>query len=167
MKKHAVHFSSGADLWGTPPDFYAELDDEFGFTLDVCANPETAKCARYFTTAWAYPCACLWAGEAAVDGLAQDWGRNVCWMNPPYSDLKAWLTKAADAASKGATVVCLIPARTDTKAWHRFVWDSTRHAPRPGVQVRLIEGRLKFTGAYYAAESSAPFPSAVVVFFPH
>lgn len=167
MSKHAVHFSSGADLWGTPPDFFAELDREFNFTLDVCANPETAKCFNYFTTFFGYEHACLWDGRAQVDGLFRDWGRNVCWMNPPYSDLKTWLAKAALAAFNNATVVALIPSRTDTKAWHRYVWDAKNHCPRPGVEIRYVEGRLKFAGAYYAAESSAPFPSAVVVFRPH
>lgn len=42
-------FSSSRDDWETPPDFFAELNEEFHFTLDACALPETAKCAAYFT----------------------------------------------------------------------------------------------------------------------
>ncbi len=56
----AVHFSSATDRWSTPLDTFAALDREFGFTLDVCALPENAKCVRYFTP--------------EQDGLAQTWG---------------------------------------------------------------------------------------------
>lgn len=76
----SVHFSSATDLWATPQDFFDKLNAEFGFTLDVCANAENAKCADYFT--------------AEQDGLAQDW-RGVCWMNPPYGrEIGAWMRKA-------------------------------------------------------------------------
>ncbi len=53
----------------------------------------------------------------------------------------------------GATVVCLLPSRTDTQWWHSYV---IAHA----AEVRFIKGRLKFGGS----KNSAPFPSAVVVF---
>lgn len=41
-------FSSKSDLWETPQDFFDELNREFHFNLDVCALPESAKCASYF-----------------------------------------------------------------------------------------------------------------------
>jgi hypothetical protein len=73
-------------------------------------------------------------------------------MNPPYSKLKDWMRKAYNAArEENATVVCLIPARTDTKAWHRYA--------KYG-EVRFLEGRLKFGGS----KNSAPFSSAIVIF---
>lgn len=74
-------------------------------------------------------------------------------MNPPYgATIGDWLAKAHASATAGATVVCLVPARTDTRWWHEWVMRST--------EVRLVKGRLKFgDGA-----QSAPFPSAVVVF---
>ena len=134
-----VHFSSKTDLWATPQDFFDKLHAEFDFNLDVCATPENAKCARYFTK--------------LDDGLAQDW-RGVVWMNPPYGrEIGAWMKKASESAQGGATVVCLVPARTDTRWWHD-------HAMRG--EVRFVRGRLKFGGAKF----SAPFPSAVVIFRP-
>jgi phage N-6-adenine-methyltransferase len=134
----AVHFSSRNDRWETPPEFFARLDEEFGFTLDVCALPENAKCKRYFTP--------------AVDGLKQEW-RGVCWMNPPYGRaISKWVQKAWESAQQGATVVCLLPARTDTAWWHTYVMRAS--------EIRLVRGRVRFVGA----ASSAPFPSAVVVF---
>jgi phage N-6-adenine-methyltransferase len=135
-----VHFSSKTCLWETPQDFFDELNREFGFTLDVCALPENAKCQRYFTP--------------AEDGLKQEW-RGVCWCNPPYGrEIGEWVEKAREAALAGATVVCLLPARTDTAWWHNHVMEAT--------EVRFVRGRLRFGGG----ENSAPFPSAVVVFRP-
>lgn len=132
-----VHFSSENEEWETPQDLFDQLDAEFGFELDVCASTENAKCETYY--------------DKAANGLNQPW-QGTCWMNPPYGDvIAAWMAKAHDAGDQGATVVCLIPARTDTNWW----WDHARYG-----EVRFLKGRLRFVGA----ESSAPFPSAVVIF---
>lgn len=135
-----VHFSSKTDLWATPQDFFDKLNAEFGFTLDVCATPENAKCERYFTK--------------EDNGLTEFWGTEICWMNPPHgSEIKHWMRKADLAALYGATVVCLVPARTDTAWWHEYAMPH---------EVRFIRGRLKFGGS----KNSAPFPSAVVIMRP-
>lgn len=141
MKSHMTSglFSSRTDEWETPKDFFQKLDDEFRFDLDVCATPENAKCKRYFTK--------------EQDGLKQEW-KGTCWMNPPYGrQISLWVKKALDSARGGATVVCLLPSRTDTQWWHSYV---IAHA----AEVRFIKGRLKFGGS----KNSAPFPSVVVVF---
>lgn len=134
----AVHFSSATDLWATPQDLFDSLNKEFGFTVDVCAIPSNAKCQRYFTP--------------EQDGLQQEW-TGICWMNPPYGrEIGKWVRKARLSAKAGALVVCLVPARTDTKWWHDHV---TRAS-----EVRFVRGRLRFGNA----TASAPFPSAIVVF---
>ena len=134
-----VHFSSKTDLWATPQNFFDKLNKEFGFTLDVCAISENAKCSAFFTP--------------GLDGLKQDWN-GVCWMNPPYGrEIGSWMRKAYESAMNGATVVCLVPARTDTAWWHNYAAKG---------EVRFIRGRLKFGDS----ENAAPFPSAVVVFRP-
>lgn len=127
--------SSRAMEWETPAELFAVLDGEFGFELDVCATDANTKCDEYYTT--------------EEDGLAQPW-TGVCWMNPPYGKgIGAWMAKAHDAADDGATVVCLIPARTDTS----WFWDHARHG-----EIRFLRGRLRFSDS-----DPAPFPSAVVV----
>lgn len=133
-------FSSNTDLWATPQDFFDQLHAVFHFETDVCALPENAKCPAFF--------------QPSDDGLAQEW-RGVCWMNPPYGrEIGAWVEKAYRSAKEnGATVVCLLPARVDTRWWHDFC--------RKG-EVTFIKGRLKFGGS----KTGAPFPSAVVVFRP-
>ena len=139
MTKMDVHFSSKTDLWATPQEFFDKYDAIHGFELDVCANAENAKCFAYFDT--------------SMDGLAQEW-RGKCWMNPPYGrGIGAWVEKAYRSSRQGATVVCLLPARTDTAWWHDYCMKG---------EIEFIRGRLKFGGH----SNAAPFPSAVVVFKP-
>lgn len=135
-----VMFSSKTDLWETPKDFFDKLDAEFHFNLDVCALPENAKCAAYYTP--------------EMDGLSQPWyGR--CWCNPPYGRaVGRWVEKAARSAEAGATVAMLLPARTDTAWFHDYIYGR--------AEVRFVRGRLKFGGS----ANSAPFPSMVVIFRP-
>ena len=131
--------ASKSPVWGTPKWLFDLLDKEFGFTLDVCALPDNAKCEKFFSP--------------EADGLKQQW-EGVCWMNPPYgTTIKDWMSKAKESALNGTTVVCLVPARPDTNWW----WDNCI-----GAEVRFIKGRLEFVGS----TSAAPFPSAVVVMYP-
>ena len=135
----SIHFSSNTNEWETPQDLYDKLNAEFRFTLDPCATSETAKCPKYFTK--------------KDNGLEQSWGNEVVFMNPPYGrEIKYWIKKAYEESLKGATVVCLIPARTDTIYWHDYIFGK--------AEIRFIKGRLKFSKCSYGA----PFPSAVVVF---
>ncbi|MNW46845.1 DNA N-6-adenine-methyltransferase (Dam) [compost metagenome] len=136
-EKMAVHFSSETDLWATPKEFFDKLNAEFSFELDVCATPDNAKCDKFYTV--------------HDNGLLQRWG-GVCWMNPPYGRaIGEWVKKAYESAQDGATVVCLVPARTDTRWWHDYCMKG---------EIRFVRGRLKFG----TAKENAPFPNAVVIF---
>ena len=124
-------------MWSTPQDFFHSLDAEFSFEIDVCADSENAKCSNYY--------------GIEQDGLKQKWV-GVCWMNPPYGrTIKHWVRKAYESSLAGATVVCLLPSRTDTTWWHDFCMKG---------EIRFIRGRLKFGNQ----KNSAPFPSVVVIF---
>jgi site-specific DNA-methyltransferase (adenine-specific) len=132
-------FSSASDSWATPADFFAKVDALYHFDLDVCASAENAKCDDYF--------------DERLDGLKQDWGDATAFCNPPYSNIKAWMQKAAaEGAKPDTTVVCLVPARTDT------VWFQT--AFQKAESVYFIKGRLKFGDG----KNSAPFPSCLIIF---
>lgn len=135
-----VLLSSEKMDWETPDDFFKILNNEFNFTLDVCASHENAKVNKYFTE--------------EDNGLEQKW-EGTCWMNPPYGrEIGKWVKKAYEESLKGATVVCLIPSRTDTRYWHDYVMKSK--------EIRFVKGRLRFIGA----TENAPFPNAIVVFAP-
>ena len=134
----SVHFLSRTNEWATPSETYLALNREFGFTLDPCCTHDNKKCERHFTI--------------NEDGLSRDWGRETVFMNPPYGrEIFLWMEKAYKSSLNGATVVCLVPARTDTKWWHEFAMKG---------EIRFLRGRLKFG----EAKNSAPFPSAVIVF---
>lgn len=133
----SIHFSSKTDMWSTPQDFFEKYNKIYDFEIDVCASPDNAKCEKYYTE--------------RENGLLQTWS-GACWMNPPYGrTINKWMKKAYESSLDGATVVCLVPARTDTAWWHDYAMKG---------EVEFIRGRLKFGGA----KNSAPFPSAIVVF---
>ena len=133
-----VLFSSKTDDWSTPQEFYDSLDAEFNFTLDPCADDTNHKCDKYFTK--------------VQNGLVQDWSGERVYCNPPYGKgIQEWVAKCAN---HDGLAVMLIPARTDTKWFHQFVYN------RPNVKVRFVKGRLKFGNS----KNSAPFPSMVVIF---
>jgi phage N-6-adenine-methyltransferase len=136
----SVHFSSKTDEWPTPQWLFDALSAEFHFTLDPCSTHENAKCKKHFTK--------------ADNGLEADWGDETVWMNPPYGRaIGLWMKKAYKSAQLGATVVCLVPSRTDTRWWHKYVMKA---------EIRLLPGRIQFGNA----KASAPFPSAIVIFRP-
>jgi len=134
-------YSSATDDWGTPQALFDELNSEFNFTLDACASAHNFKVNVYF--------------NKKINALAQNW-TGVVWVNPPYGrTIGQWMKKAFEESQKGATVVCLVPARTDTAWWHDYAIKG---------EVRFLRGRLKFEQPGFVKNSSAPFPSAIVIF---
>ena len=131
-------FTSNTCEWGTPQWLFDELNEEFHFELDVCANEYNHKCECYF--------------NEEQDGLKQEW-KGMCYMNPPYGRrIGKWVQKAYESAiGGGTTVVCLLPSRTDTKWWHDYCMKG---------EIRFLKGRLKFNDG----KNPAPFPSAIVIF---
>ena len=138
MKGQEALFSNKTDVWGTPQWLFDKLNDEFHFTLDPCSNGENNKCKEFFTE--------------EQDGLSKDWSGGTVFMNPPYSNCQGWMEKAYEESLKGSTVVCLVPARTDTDWFCNL-------ALKYG-EVRFIRGRLRFGDT----KINAPFPSCVIVF---
>lgn len=136
-----ILFSSQTDMWATPQDLFDRLNEEFHFDLDPCAIQDNAKCAMYFTP--------------EVDGLKQDWGGHTVFCNPPYGRVIGdWVRKCyLESMKPNTTVVMLIPARTDTIWFHKYIY-------KIADDIRFIKGRLRFGNA----TNSAPFPSMIVIF---
>lgn len=132
-------FSTGKNDWETPQELFDLLDRDYRFTLDACATKTNAKCARFFSP--------------EEDALTQDWGGETVWCNPPYSAKQqdAFVKKCFEESRKpGTTVVALLPARTDTNRFHRYIYGR--------AEIRFVWGRITFVGA----ENPAPFPSMIV-----
>lgn len=140
MKGQKPLFSSKSDEWTTPQKLFDELHAEFNFTLDPCATAENAKCKKFYTI--------------EDDGLSQCWGGERAFCNPPYSNIKEWVAKACYEGERKGLVVMLIPARTDTRWFHTFIYQNER------IEIRFIKGRLKFGDS----KNSAPFPSMICIF---
>lgn len=134
-----ILFSRQSDEWSTPPDFFNCINQEFRFNLDPCSTSENHKCEEYYT--------------AEDDGLKQDWSGKTVFVNPPYSKIGEWVKKAFYEGQKDNTVVVLlIPARTDTRYFHNYIYNRS--------EIRFIQGRLKFGNS----KNGAPFPSMLVIY---
>lgn len=141
MTIHPCQFSSKTREWPTPQSPFDTLDEEFHFTLDPYATPTNAKCATYFTR--------------FDDGLSQSWAGHRVFRNPSYGcDVIKWAEKSYRSSQEGALVVLLVPARTDTRWFHNWVYRK--------ADIRFIRGRLKFGDA----RNSAPFASILAIYRP-
>ena len=137
-------FTSNKNYWETPQEFFGKLNREFNFELDVVSTSDNAKCERYFTE--------------LENGLEQSWRGNV-FCNPPYGrEIGDWVKKAYDESlvNTNGVIVLLIPARTDTRYWHDYIFNKAS-------EIRFLKGRMKceLNGV---SKQSAPFPSAVVIY---
>ena len=145
--------SSDKNYWETPQSLFNMLDEKYHFTLDAAASDDNHKCDYYFTE--------------ETDGLAQDWGGHTVFCNPPYGSKETgeWTRKCWEEAQKpGTTVVLLIPARTDRKSFHEYIYK------KDGVTIDFLPGRLAFelNGEPILNSNGkpqpAPFPSMLVEF---
>lgn len=133
MTLNKALFTSQRQNWETPKELLEVLRLEFDFDCDPCF---------------------LETGNVHIaDMLGSDWKGKTIFVNPPYKYLRDWTKKCLKEHLKGKTVVMLIPARTDTIAFHDLILPYAS-------EIRFIKGRLKFSGY----NNSAPFPSMLVIF---
>ena len=94
-KFHVGNGQDGKHYWLTPPDLYANLDDEFNFNFDPCPCPL----------------------PPGFDGLTCDWGKSN-YVNPPFGSIihegkkkgpTAWARKAIAEHQQGKSVVLVYP----------------------------------------------------------
>lgn len=139
-------YSSDRDNWETPQHLFDQLNAHYHFTIDVAANEQNHKCARYYTK--------------ADDGLSLPWTGHRVWCNPPYGRgvTARWVEKAyREMVENNVLTVMLIPARTGTTYFHKHILGKT--------SICFLKGRLKFELNGQAGDS-APFDSMIVVFNP-
>lgn len=138
MAKFDTKFDSKRQDWETPDEIFKPLEDEFGIVIDVCASKQNKKCDLYYSI--------------DGNGLLQDWTHwHACWMNPPFGEQGKWVKKAYEESQRGATVICLLPSRTNTNWWHDYCMKG---------EIRFIRGRPKFKGAKHGL----PQPLSIVIF---
>lgn len=131
-----VHFMSEKEDWTTPKDLFDGLNEEFNFTVDLCASDENHLLNKYYTI--------------QSDGLKADLSGEIVYCNPPYGKkTEAFVKKCA---LSDCVAVMLLPARTDTKWFHEYIYRK--------AEIRFIKGRLKFGNS----KNNAPFPSMIAIF---
>ena len=141
MNNLEIMFSNKSNEWATPQDLFDELDREFRFTLDPCADETNHKCDRYYTV--------------NDDGLSQDWSGERVFCNPPYGrSVDRWVKKCFEEVycGKCCLAVMLLFAKTDTKWFHNYIYNK--------AEIRFLKGRVRFGNQ----RNDAPFPSMVVIF---
>jgi len=132
---------STKDEWLTPPEIIRALGE---FDLDPCApikRPwDMAK--EHYTI--------------EDNGLLKPWHGRV-WCNPPYGkETFKWLARLAEHGSG----IALIFARTETKGFHRQIWDKAH-------SIFFFEGRLAFYHVDGKKGASANAPSCLVSYSHH
>ena len=147
--------SSKSDEWETPQNLFDQLNAEFHFTLDPCCQEYNHKCEKYYTP--------------KEDGFRQNWEGEIVFCNPPYGKtIGKWVQKCWEEHKQhNTTIVMLIPSRTDTKWFHKYILNEA-------TEIRYIQGRLKFVNRTFPSWredgnfriSPAPFPSMIVVYKP-
>jgi len=143
--------TSKSDHWNTPVSFLERVEEIDAIGLDPCPNSHS-----YVNAFVEYSLA------NEEDGLALPWHSNgLVFVNPPYGrKLKSWTRKIAEEALRGAEIVALTPARTDTRWFHDYI--------HPYANSMLFwKGRIKFIDGTTGKERhSATFPSLVSYFGP-
>ena len=121
-----VMFSHKSDHWATPKDIYD----------------------KFMQLGYYDPCPL----NSATNNLNTLYEHDKIYINPPYSDIDSWIDFGLKHFNhKTNVIVYLVPARTDTKWFHK--------ALEKNAKVFFIKGRLHFNGG-----GSAPFPSIYLVF---
>jgi len=131
-----VHFSSATDEWATPQDLFDKLNEEFNFSLDVCADDWNHKTQDYF--------------DKTVDGLAQQW-TGVCWCNPPYGrEIGKWMQKAYESAGGGGQSLFVSSLRAQTQH------GGTTTPPKAKFASYVVESSSSLD---QASRTAHPFPA--------
>jgi phage N-6-adenine-methyltransferase len=126
---------SKSDKWQTPPSVYDPLNAEFQFNFD--------------------PCPIEWVPTDA-DGLHTEWGTST-FVNPPYSNVALWIKKSHAEWKKGKTVVMLINAITDTKAFHDYILNQ--------AEIRFVKGRISFINPEQPDKKQPNVKASMIVIF--
>lgn len=135
-------FKSTNQDWKTPRIIFDKLDREFHFDKELATSECNSLMKNHYTE--------------QDDALKQKWiGRN--YLNPPFKDAGKWVKKAHDESQNGGMICMIIPSKTNTKWWHRYVMKAK--------EVRFIESRPVFEReGYEGNKHGLPFPLSIIIF---
>jgi len=114
------------DYFETPKKEFLDACYFFGVmpTLDVCATSQNTKCHEYFS----------------CGALEKDWNQysdTVAYMNPPYSQSKAWVKYAyMQHVKHNMTILALLQSHTGNSYFHNYIVDK--------AEILFWRGRIRF-----------------------
>lgn len=113
------------DAWQTPLWLFDALDIEFGFWLDAAASAKNALCAHWLTE--------------ADNALNAEWkSHGAIWCNPPYSNIRPWVDKAAEQCIQQRQPVVMLVPEDMSVGWFSQALETVD-------EVRVItDGRINF-----------------------
>lgn len=119
MTDPKYNFDSKRSDYLTPPELVERILSKIkqkSFFIDTCCTLFNIPATKHFT-------------ERTVNGLTEEWRAPVlyedfcdwAYCNPPYSECAKWVKKAFSEQQLGNQSVLLIPARTETDYWHKYI----------------------------------------------
>lgn len=137
---HIGRHHGGSDDWRTPYRLFRNLHREFNFNLDGAATEHDALLPRF-----------------TDDIHNQSWVGERVFCNPPYSDTKTFLLKAAEAD----LAVFLIPYRPQTIYWLEHIFTNP-----PCHEIRILHRAVKYLppAGKKGVVARSPFPSCILIY---
>jgi len=127
--------------WSTRQMIFDKADREFCFIIDLCADFDNFKVARWLPA------------DQSLDLNWDDGPAGIGWLNPPYgASIASWLAKIMKTRRR---IVALLPTRTNPPWWHLYVMKAT--------EIRFIEKKLSFDEPNHRA--GVPFTGHAFVLF--
>ncbi|HII1865896.1 TPA: DNA N-6-adenine-methyltransferase [Escherichia coli] len=137
---HIGRYHGGSDDWRTPYRLFRNLHREFSFSMDGAATEHDALLPRF-----------------TDDIHNQSWVGERVFCNPPYSDTKTFLLKAAEAD----LAVFLIPYRPHTTYWLKHLFTNPLCH-----EIRILHRAVKYLppAGHNGLAIRSPFASGIIVF---
>jgi phage N-6-adenine-methyltransferase len=128
-------------IWSTPQPIFDVLNKEFEFQVDLCADPDNAKCKNWLDR------------QVSLD---TDWsGEGTAWLNPPYGkDITDWVRKAARTNRR---IVGFLPGRTNAPWWHDHVMQA--------IELRFVRRKVSFANGE-GCKGVPPWGAVVAIWEP-
>lgn len=120
----------------TPIVIWEKLSKEFKFTIDACASDKNHLVERYWTK--------------EQDALKQDWNDEIIYCHPMYdAHIPKFIKKAVESNS---VCVFLLPASTNAKYFHDYLWCSYNNKPKENIEIRFLQKPKGYYGFHFANE---------------
>jgi len=120
--------SESKDYWSTPQWLYNWLDSIFHFEIDLAANTGNAKHKVFYTE----------EDNALFKGWCEN-DRKIGFLNPPYSNIKPWISSVIVEQGLGFTTVMAIPT-PNGETQYKDIFDYAS-------EIIFINGRIAFVAS--------------------